>query len=164
MLKTFDSGYFRGKNHFEEGGTQNYIIFQPMYRYFKRLSEVGTGNYIYFWKSKGFSDENITAHTASDYRLNLQVSYLGTKTRLEFKASCLKQDKITYSHGKIINIYIVYELDKIYFNTSPMLLNCLLEKLVGLKMLILISPNILDTEMDLIEEEFIQLVMTLVEM
>ena len=125
MLKTFDSGYFRGKNHFEEGGKQSYLVFQPMYWYFKRLSEVGTGNYIYFWKSKGFSDENITAHTASDYRLNLQLSYLGTKTRLEFKASCLKQDKITYSHGKIINIYIVYELDKIYFNTSPMLLNCL---------------------------------------
>ena len=31
-------------------------------------------------------------------------------------------------------------------------------------MLILISPNILDTEMDLIEEESIKLVMTLVEM
>ena len=29
---------------------------------------------------------------------------------LEFNGGCLKQDKITYNHGKIINIYIVYDL------------------------------------------------------
>ena len=34
-LKTFDSSYFIGKSHFEEDGTQNYLVFQPMYRYFK---------------------------------------------------------------------------------------------------------------------------------
>ena len=32
-----------------------------MYRYFKRVSGVGSDNYIYFWKSKGSSDENVTA-------------------------------------------------------------------------------------------------------
>ena len=26
-LKTFDSIYFRGKSHFEENGTQNYLVF-----------------------------------------------------------------------------------------------------------------------------------------
>ena len=30
-----------------------------MYRYFKRMSGVGTGNCIYFWKSTGLSDEMI---------------------------------------------------------------------------------------------------------
>ena len=60
-----------------------------MYRYFKRVSGVGTGNYIYFWKSKGSSDENITTPTKSDYSLNLQLSYIGNKTRVEFKGSCL---------------------------------------------------------------------------
>ena len=52
-LKTFDSSYFIGKSHFEENGTQNYLVFQPMYRYFKRVVGVGASNYIYFWKSKG---------------------------------------------------------------------------------------------------------------
>ena len=37
-LKTFDSGYFIGKSHFEEDGTQNYLVFQPMYRYFKMIT------------------------------------------------------------------------------------------------------------------------------
>ena len=35
-LQTFDSIYFRGKSHFEEDGSQNYLVLQPMYRYFKR--------------------------------------------------------------------------------------------------------------------------------
>ena len=34
-LKTFDSSYFIGKNHFEEDGTQNYLVFQPINKYFK---------------------------------------------------------------------------------------------------------------------------------
>ena len=38
-----------------------------MYRYFKRIAGVSSGNYIVFWKSKGLSDENITAPTATDY-------------------------------------------------------------------------------------------------
>ena len=55
-LKTFYSIYFRGKSHFEEDGTQNYLVVQPMYRYFKVIAGVGNGNYIYYWKSKGLSD------------------------------------------------------------------------------------------------------------
>ena len=29
-LKTFDSSYFIGKNHFEEDGTENYLVLQPL--------------------------------------------------------------------------------------------------------------------------------------
>ena len=104
-LKTSDSIYFRGESHFKKDGTQRYLVFRPMYRHFKM--RIGIGNYIYFWKSKGLPDENITALTTSDYNLNPQLSYFGTKTKVEFKGSCLKQDKITYTHEKIINIYIV---------------------------------------------------------
>ena len=38
-----------------------------MYIYFKRVSGVGTGNYISNWKSKKLFDENITDPTSSDY-------------------------------------------------------------------------------------------------
>ena len=37
-LQTFDSSYFKGKSHFEEDGTQNYLVFQQIYRYFKAFS------------------------------------------------------------------------------------------------------------------------------
>ena len=93
-LKTFDSGYFIGKSHFEEDGTQNYLVFQPMYRYFKRIAGVGNGNYIYYWQSKGFSDERINSITVSNYSVTPFLDYYGTKTRVEFSGSCLKQDKL----------------------------------------------------------------------
>ena len=34
-LKAFDLSYFIGKSYFEEDGTQNYLVFQSMNRYFK---------------------------------------------------------------------------------------------------------------------------------
>ena len=36
-LNTFDSSYFIGKSHFEDDGTQNYLVFQPVYIYILRL-------------------------------------------------------------------------------------------------------------------------------
>ena len=58
-LKTFDSFYFIGKSHFEEDGTQNYLVFQPIHRYFKRNAGIGNNNCIYYWRSKGLSDKRI---------------------------------------------------------------------------------------------------------
>ena len=78
-----------------------------LYRCFNRVIGVGSGNYIYSWKSKELSDENITAPTTSDYKLKPELSFFGTKTKVEFNGSCLKQDKITYNHGKVVNIYIL---------------------------------------------------------
>ena len=60
-LKTLDSSYSIGKSHFDEDDTQNYLVFQPVYRYFKQVAGVGNGSYIYYWKSKGFSDEKINS-------------------------------------------------------------------------------------------------------
>ena len=37
-LKTFDSSQFIGKSHFEEHDTQNYLVFQPVNRYFKVIT------------------------------------------------------------------------------------------------------------------------------
>ena len=49
-LQVFDSSYFRGKSHFEEDCAQNYLVFQPMCIYFKKISDVGIGNiYIYIY-------------------------------------------------------------------------------------------------------------------
>ena len=86
-LKTFDSSYFIGKSHFGEDGTQNYLVFQPMYRYFKMITNT---DYISSWKSKGLSAESIKPPTTSDNSLTPAVSYYGTKTRVKFTGSCLK--------------------------------------------------------------------------
>ena len=67
------------------------------------------------------SDENIIAPNTSDYKLNPELSFFDTKIRVEFNGSCLKQDEITYDHGKVVNIYIVYEISNDYLTLE----NCL---------------------------------------
>ena len=97
-----------------------------MYRYFKNITGVFSGNYIYFWKSKGLSDERLDSITASNHKITPELSFYGTKIRVEFNGSCLKQDKVTHAHGKIVNTYIVYKISKNYsICTYPILENCL---------------------------------------
>ena len=38
------------------------------------------------------------------------LSYYSTKTRVKFNGSCLQQPKLSYTHGTIANVYIIYEL------------------------------------------------------
>ena len=52
-----------------------------MQRYFKRTASIGSGNYIYFWKSKDLSDERVNSNTASSYSITPELSYYRTKTR-----------------------------------------------------------------------------------
>ena len=68
-LETFDSIYFCGKSHFEDDGTQNYLVFPLIQRCFERTDDVGNGTYVYYWKSKGMSDEKINSIKMSDYGL-----------------------------------------------------------------------------------------------
>ena len=110
-LKTFDSGYFIGKSHFGEDGTQNYLVFQPIIRYFKINTIIDVADYVLSWKSKGLSAEVIKPPSTSDNSLTPTLSYyLASKIRVKFTGSCLKQDEVTFNHGKGVNIYIVYEL------------------------------------------------------
>ena len=46
-------------------------------------------------------DENIKSSSAPSNFLDPSLDYFGTETRVYFNGSCLKQDKITYNHGKI---------------------------------------------------------------
>ena len=38
----------------------------------------------------------------------------GAGRRLKFKEDSLRQNKVTYNHGKMVNIYIVYELSSTF--------------------------------------------------
>ena len=67
-------------------------------------------DYVSSWKSKGLSTESIKPPTTSDNSLTPALNYYSTKIRVKFTGSCLKQSKISYTHGKVVNIYIVYEL------------------------------------------------------
>ena len=58
--------------------------------------------------------------------LSRRVNYYGVKIRVHFTKSCLKQPKFMFTHKKIVNIYIVYELATSSSHTSdPTIKNCL---------------------------------------
>ena len=86
-LKTFYSSYFIGKSHFEEDGSQSYLVFQPINKYFKGVTNT---DYFSSLKSKGLSAESIKPLTTSDTSLTPALNYYGTKTRVKFTGSCLK--------------------------------------------------------------------------
>ena len=75
-LKTFDSSYFIGKSHFEKDGAQNYLVFQPIIRYFRL---VASSDNILLWKSKGLSDEMFTIPTTHDSSIIPKSNYYGNK-------------------------------------------------------------------------------------
>ena len=105
-LQTFDSIYFRGKS------------------YFNTISAYDSN--ILLWKSKGLSNESIKPPTTSNKFLNPSLHYVGNKIRVKFNGDCLTQEKITFNHGKITNIYIVYEIEKsVTISSYPTLENCL---------------------------------------
>ena len=90
-LEKFDAAYFRCKNHLDGDGTQNYLVFQPTYKYFKNFTE----NYLIFissWESKGLPNEKIGSTETSNYDQSRGLVYYNARI----------------NHGPIVNIYVVY--------------------------------------------------------
>ena len=116
--------YFRSKNDFDEDGTQNYLVFLPIFIYFRLIANT---KYISSWKSKGLSDETITPYATFDNSLTPWVDYYGTKIRLQFNKNSLKlPNKLTYDKGRIVNVHIVYELGASSSNVNdPTIKKCL---------------------------------------
>ena len=109
FLNDDDLSYYRGKQYFDEGsGKQNYLVFLPMGKYFKLNSVVGVIDRVLSWQSKGISNESINPSTTSNNSLNPRLSYNDAKIKVQFKGSCLKQPRFTFTHKKIVNIYIIY--------------------------------------------------------
>ena len=48
-LQVFDLSYFLGKSHVEDDSTQILLVFQPVYKYLKKMAN---SNPVSAWKSK----------------------------------------------------------------------------------------------------------------
>ena len=101
FLNDNDLSYYRGKQYFDEGsGKQNYSVFLPISKYFKLNSVVNTADYVSSWQSRGLSNESIKLPTTSDNSLTPELNYYGTKTKIKFTGSCLKQSSHILTHEK----------------------------------------------------------------
>ena len=129
FLNDNDLSYYRGKQYFDEGnGKQNCLVFLPMGKDFKLNSVVGIIDRVLSWQSKGLSNESIKPPTTSDNSLTTELNYYGTKIRIKFTRSCLKQSDHIFTHKKVANIYIVYKLAASSSHDSdPTIKNCLFD-------------------------------------
>ena len=90
--------FLLGNSMFDrKDGFQAYLIFQPVYKYFKFITNT---NYISSWKSKGLSDESIKPFLTSDNSLTPLLVYYDYNIKLKFNGSILRQPKVTYTHKK----------------------------------------------------------------
>ena len=78
-------------------------MFQPAYNYFKKTAN---SNHILALKSKESSDESIRLPSASDNSFSLALNHFNTTLQVKPDGHCLKQDKITFTHKQVVNIYL----------------------------------------------------------
>ena len=71
------------------------------------------------------SNEQIDSTKTSNYDQSPRLVYDNARMKLNFSGDLLKQDKIAYSHGPIVNIYVVYRLAPRTNNSDVTLENCL---------------------------------------
>ena len=128
FLNDNDLSYDCGKQYFDEGrGKENYLVFLPINKYFKLNSVANAADYVLSWQLKALSNENIKPLTTSKNILTPELNYYGTKTKIKFTESCLKQSSHILAHKRVVNIYIVYELAaSSSHNNDPTTKNCLL--------------------------------------
>ena len=105
------------------------------------------------------SDEITKPPTTSDNSLVPALSYIGSKTIVEFVGGCLKQDKITFTRGETENIYIVYEVGVRGYDDYPTLENCLFGAVKLTKNAYIDNHNYSGYGIGLIEEELFHFLM-----
>ena len=82
-LEKFDAAYFRGKNYFDSDGTQNYLVFQPVYKYFKIFAK-NNCTFISSWESKVLSNEKISSINTSSFNSSPTFVYDNAKIKVKF--------------------------------------------------------------------------------
>ena len=56
------------------------------------------------------SNEKFEVVSRSNNTLTPSINYYGDKTRLIFTGSVLQQKTVVYSHKKVVNLYVFYEI------------------------------------------------------
>ena len=100
------ASYFRGKSYFDGDDTQNYLVFQGVYKYFEDVdvSKTIVKFHANSWISKELSDERISSVSGFTRPF---IEYTNTRIKLKFDGRILIE-KLSTSLGLIANCYIVY--------------------------------------------------------
>ena len=100
-----EASFNRGFYYYNQ---QSYFLFEP-----KSKSFTTNGVAIHAWISTGIhNDSNNTDLFSVNNYCNISPTLLNKNNRLgvTFNGNYMKQNKLGYAHGKIVNLYMVYEL------------------------------------------------------
>ena len=79
-------------------------------------SETSTGSNITKWKSIGAYDKDDSSldavNTASGSTPRITIASQNDKLNIRFNKSMLKQNKVVYNNGSVVNVYITFILRK----------------------------------------------------
>ena len=126
FLNDNDLSYYHGNNYFDEDGSLNDYVFQPLFKYLEAAHACNI-TYILSWKSRGLHDTKIKAIVITNYLLNPQINiYDIDKIRIKFNRSFLNRFPPTMPYRNVVTIYVVYEITSDYKDINyPTLENCL---------------------------------------
>ena len=101
-----ESSFDRGFYYYNQ---QSYFLFEPKSKSFSK-----NGSAIISCISTGIHNDNKNTDLFSANSNNNSPTLLNQNNRLgvTFGGNYMKQNKIGYAHGSLVNIYIVYELKK----------------------------------------------------
>ena len=88
------------------------MYFKPEYRYFNTTGIKS----VLSWKSIGLSDEKLKSIQDDNFP---ELFYDKEKAYLNFTKDVLAQEKVTYNHDHIVNLYIVYSMPYITYRSAP---------------------------------------------
>ena len=83
-------------------------MFQPAYRYSKNIVN---SDHISEWKYKGLSDKSIKHPAVSNNSLCPAINHFDIILQVKPYENCLKQEKVTFIHRKVVNVYNIYEIN-----------------------------------------------------
>ena len=108
-IKTNDFGFVSGKSYLNNDRSQNYLIFQLIFKTF--TMPTGDTNTNIVWNSKGLSGGSInplaTDNNSLAPKLNRKKWIHNSKIAVE--GSYLNQDKATFTNRNVVNMFIIYE-------------------------------------------------------
>ena len=98
----------KGKNFVGD----SYLYFKPEFRCFKTTGIKS----VLSWKSIGLSNEKLKSIQDDNFP---ELLYGKEKAYFNFRNDVLAQEKITYTHDHIVNLYISYSIPYITYKSNP---------------------------------------------
>ena len=95
-----------GRKYFSADGSQNYLVFQPVFSYFTFKN-----GKIHSWQSKRMPEGSIKSLSITDHSFDPEIIYKRGDIKIKFNGICVKQDGISFIYGNVVNLYISDKLD-----------------------------------------------------